>query len=88
MCSGPGSGCGGGDVFISQVVQAELPWVLATAFEFDRAEIAMAMRQLRDNMAFRLQNQETFAAALVVYGSTALECTDCLILVKARSAQA
>ena len=75
-------------VYVPQVVQAELSWVLATAFEFERAEIAVAMEQLRSNMAFHLQHPDSFAAALALFGETSLGFSDCLILAEARSVEA
>lgn len=76
------------EVYVTQEVQAELSWVLATAFGFGRTAIALAMKQLRDNMAFHLQRPDSFAAALVLYGESSLGFADCLILAEARSAQA
>jgi predicted nucleic-acid-binding protein len=75
-------------VFVPQVVQAELSWVLATGFGFEREQVGTAMRNLRDNAAFRLQRREAFAAALELFEQSAISLADCLILVEARQEEA
>lgn len=73
-------------VHVSRVVQAEFSWVLAKAFGFKRAEIAAALRSLRDNAAYHLESPESFVAALEEFETTSVGFADCLIVAHARAA--
>lgn len=75
-----------GRVFIPQVVQAELVWVLEDAFGASKPEIVGLLRHLLTNQAFVLQNEASFESALAQYETGSADFADYLILAEARSA--
>lgn len=70
-------------VFVSQVVQVELVWVLKKAFGLDKTQILLILNELYDNDAFVLQRDDVFQAALALYTTNAVGFSDCLITVEA-----
>lgn len=69
-----------GRVFIPQVVQAELVWVLEEAFGASKPEIVGLLRHLLINQAFVLQNEASFESALAQYETGSADFADYLIL--------
>ena len=69
-----------GNVFVPQIVQVELVWVLETAYSLDKQEIVRILTHLEENEAFSLQYESQFFAALHYYQSFNADFSDCLIL--------
>ena len=68
-----------GEIFVSQVVQVELVWVLESAYDVPRAVIAEVLSVLLENDAFLLQNESSFAEALSTYRRGKADFSDCII---------
>lgn len=75
-------------VYITQIVQAELVWVLETNYRLDKNLIVMTLEHLADNYAYVLQNAKCFAAALLEFKAGRADFADYLILCESRSANA
>jgi len=67
-------------VYITQIVQVEMVWVLSRAYGFSRAEIERVLESLLNNRAFRLENEAIFAVALQFYSNSNIDFADALIL--------
>lgn len=74
------------DVYVSQIVQVELGWVLRRVYAFSREEIAQVLQRLRSNLVIRLQFVDAFDAALELYRSGA-DFADALIVYEASRVQ-
>jgi len=66
-------------LFISQIVQVELVWVLESAYHLDKNDIAHILQCLQTNEAFVLQNENEFSEALHLYQINNVDFSDCLI---------
>ena len=75
-------------IYVPQVVQIELIWVLDKGLGLPRAELLSVLTHLRENEAFVLQRKEMFVDALSLFKSTAAEFADCVILVESRAMDA
>jgi predicted nucleic-acid-binding protein len=73
-------------LFIPQLVQVELVWVLDSAYHLEKTEIIHALQHLLENEAFTLQNMEQFEAALRLYQISNVGFSDCLIQVESQEA--
>ncbi len=73
------------EVFVPQVVQAEMVWVLETAYGLKRNEILAVLDHLHDNAAFKLQNRAQFEAAVQQYRNGSADFADYLILAESRA---
>ena len=74
-------------VWVSTLVIAELTWVLAGTYGFDRARIATAVEMLLGNPLVTLQDADLLQEALEYFRSRpAVSFSDCLILESARRA--
>lgn len=71
-------------LFIPQIVQVELVWVLESAYELSKMEIMDILQHLYTNEAFQLQNEAAFADALHFYQLHNADFSDCLILVESK----
>ena len=67
-------------LFIPQLVQAELVWVLDFSYQLDKSEILHILKHLHQNDAFVLQNEVHFEAALHLFETSNVSFSDCLIL--------
>ncbi len=72
------------NLFIPQIVQVELVWVLDTAYKLNKSEIVQVLQHLATNEAFRLQNAVEFSDALQLYQSNNVDFSDCLIWVESK----
>lgn len=73
--------------WISQLVLAEVAWVLRTGYRNSHAEIAAAIEMLLRHDKFVIQDSEVVTAALAHYrGRPNLGFADCLIIEVARKA--
>lgn len=69
-----------GEVFVSQVVQIETVWVLASAYGLSKARLQVALAAIASHPAFHLQRPEMFHAALQQYLVGHADFADCMIL--------
>lgn len=72
-------------VYVSLVVLAEVGWVLAAAYDWDRATIHARLTQLVRTRGVQLEELELVERALAEYGAGKAELADCLIVGRARS---
>lgn len=72
-------------VFVPQLVQAELVWVLQRAYQFDKSEILLILETLKSNPAYQLQHRESFLQALERFKSSNAGFADALIAVESRN---
>src|SRR5579864_9410476 len=54
-------------LFVPQIVQVELVWVLDVAYGLDKSEIARILNHLLTNEAFKLQSESEFSEALQLF---------------------
>lgn len=66
-------------IFVPQIVQIELVWVLKTAFQLNKKMILIVLKELQHNDAFILQQTEIFTAAVSLYEQSVADFSDCVI---------
>lgn len=71
-------------LFIPQIVQVELVWVLDAAYKLNKADIIQVLQHLQNNEAFQLQNDVEFSDALKIFQSNNVDFSDCLILIESK----
>ncbi len=71
-------------LFITQIVQIELVWVLEAAYKLDKSEIVRVLHHLQTNEAFQLQGESEFSEALQLFQSNNVDFSDSLILIESR----
>ncbi len=71
-------------IYISQVVQVELVWVLDFAYKLQKNEIIFVLNHLYENDAFVLQDEKLFAEALHLFESQNCNFADCIIYLQAK----
>ena len=71
-------------VFVPQIVQVELVWVLQVAYKLEKHEIIPVLEHLQVNESFQLQNEHEFSAALQWYQSNNVDFSDSLIFVESK----
>lgn len=69
-------------LWIDRVVLAELSWVLTTAFDYDRKQIANALHQLLSSGAYQFDDRDVVLAAWEKYREGPAGLADCLIAAK------
>ena len=67
-------------VYISQIVQIEMVWVLETAYGFDKPAVITVLKHLQQTLLFVLQNQTQFDSALTTFENHTADFSDYLIL--------
>lgn len=67
-------------LFIPQLVQAELVWVLSYSYDLEKLEILKILKHLLENAAFIMQEEQHFERAIHQYETTNVNFSDCLIL--------
>ena len=73
------------ELFVPQIVQVELVWVLDRAYSLNKADIVRVLQHLEMNEAFTLQNESTFTEALSIYQLNNVDFSDCLILTESKN---
>lgn len=73
-----------GKVFITQVVQVELVWVLEQAYELEKEEVLHALEVLQTNPAYQLQHEAHFVEALVRFRQGNAGFADSIIAVESQ----
>jgi predicted nucleic-acid-binding protein len=69
-----------GQVYVPQIVQVEMVWVLETAYYFDKKAILQVLQHLSEHPCFILQHLELFIIATNDYHHSHADFSDCLIL--------
>jgi predicted nucleic-acid-binding protein len=67
-------------VFVPQIVQAELVWVLESAYKLPKRDVIGVLEEIAGNLAFQLQQRESFDHALQAWRSGGADFADYLIL--------
>jgi len=75
-----------GSLFIPQIVQVELVWVLDSAYGIAKNEIISILKHLQENEAFLLQHEDQYNVALQQYQTTHTDFSDCLIYAESQAA--
>lgn len=76
------------NIFVPQIVQAELVWVLSFAYKLKKAQILVILEHLHTHSVFILQSPSRFVEALDLYQRGSADFADYLIMVEAKHAQA
>lgn len=66
-------------VYIPQIVQVELIWVLVRAYGLKKPQVIFILNELYHNAAYILQHEEVFAKALHIFEKHTMDFSDCLI---------
>lgn len=73
-----------GSLWVSQVVLAELGWVLSRTYGRTRAEVAQAVRALAGNATVSLEQPRAVEQAVGLYESSRADLADCLLAARAQ----
>jgi len=71
-------------VFIAQIVQVELVWVLSGAYHFGKPQILQTLFELHENAAFVLQSAHQFFQAVKQFEISNADFSDCLVLMESK----
>jgi predicted nucleic-acid-binding protein len=74
-------------LFVPQIVQTELIWVLEFFYKFDKQQILGVLDHINGNEAFILQSKHQFEKALRLYRTSSADFSDCLILVESHPSE-
>jgi predicted nucleic-acid-binding protein len=72
-----------GPVFVAQIVQVEVVWVLETAYQFDKQAVLKALDHLVVSSLYILQHDLRFQDAVNKFTRLNADFSDCLILEEA-----
>ncbi len=67
-------------VYVPQIVQIEMVWVLETAYGFDKPAVITVLKHLQKTLLFVLQDDAQFDAALATFENHTADFSDYLIL--------
>ena len=67
-------------VYVPQIVQIELVWVLETAYGFDKRAVINVLKHLQQTLLFVLQDEARFDVALATFENNTADFSDYLIL--------
>jgi predicted nucleic-acid-binding protein len=67
-------------VYVPQIVQIEMVWVLETAYGFDKPAVLTALKHLQQTLVFVLQDKTQFDNALANFENYTADFSDYLIL--------
>jgi len=67
-------------VYVPQIVQIEIVWVLETAYGFDKSAVISVLKHLQQTLVFVLQNATQFDNALTNFENHTADFSDYLIL--------
>jgi len=71
------------EVYIPQLVQAELMWVLKYTYKLTKPKLLAIFKKLGSHSSFTLQNHSAFSEALALYEAGPADFSDYLVLVEA-----
>jgi predicted nucleic-acid-binding protein len=69
----------GESLYLNHVVMCELNWVLARAYDYDRAELADAMDKILSAAQFQFEDKNSLWQALAGFRQSGADFADCLI---------
>jgi len=69
-----------GILYVPQIVQVEVVWVLESAYHFDKLAIGTVLEHLQNHPQFHLQSPECFNVAVSLFRQHSADFSDCLIL--------
>jgi predicted nucleic-acid-binding protein len=72
----------GETLYLNHVVLCELNWVLARAYDYDRAELANAIEKILSAAQFEFEDKNSLWQALAGFRQSTADFADCLIGVK------
>lgn len=75
-------------LYITQVVQVEMVWVLKHAYKFLKERIVFILENLALNGAIELQNRKIYLKALAYYTLNNIDFADAIILAEAEELKA
>jgi len=75
-----------GALFVSDIVLAELVWILERAYELGRGEIGGAIGALAENATLGFESREVVRQAQALFAESKAGFADCLIVAKAQAA--
>jgi predicted nucleic-acid-binding protein len=67
-------------IYVPQIVQIELVWVLETAYGFDKPAVITVLKHLQQTSLFALQDETQFDNALATFENHTADFSDYLIL--------
>jgi len=67
-------------VYVPQIVQIEMVWVLETAYGFDKSAVITVLKHLQQTLLFVLQDEAQFDIALALFENHIADFSDYLIL--------
>ncbi len=67
-------------VYVPQIVQIEMVWVLETAYGFDKPAVITVLKHLQKTLLFVLQDEAQFDAALATFENHTADFSDYVIL--------
>ena len=67
-------------VYVPQIVQVEIVWVLESAYQFDKSAVLTALKHLQQTALFVLQDKAQFDTALASFEQHTADFSDNLIL--------
>lgn len=71
-------------LFVPQIVQVELVWVLDAAYGLNKSDIVRILQHLQANEAFHLQHASEFSEALQLYQLNNVDFSDTLIFIEGK----
>jgi predicted nucleic-acid-binding protein len=74
-------------VYITQIVQVELTWVLAKVYKIGKVSLVTVLEHLLNNPDYILQRSDIFEAALNLFRQSQADFSDCLILAESQDAE-
>ena len=74
-----------GEIYVSQIVQIETVWVLASTYALSKTALQDALGAIARHPAFHLQRPEVFRAAFQHYLAGHADFADCMILAESAS---
>ncbi|KOR32478.1 hypothetical protein TI05_07025 [Achromatium sp. WMS3] len=66
-------------IYIPQIVQVELVWVLESAYNFKKSDVLLALNHINNQPNFHLQSPLLFQLALEKFSQNNVDFSDCLI---------
>ena len=72
----------GESLYLNHVVVCEVNWVLARAYQYDKAELTEALEKILQAAQFEFEDKNALWQALALYRQTPADFADCLIGVK------
>jgi predicted nucleic-acid-binding protein len=73
-----------GAVLVTDVVLAEAPWALRSAYAQDRAVQSAAVRSLLEEAAFAFEDRDAIEQAVTLFEQSACGFSDCLVAARHR----